>query len=97
MSPFNAWLINRGLPTLSLRMQKHQENALAVRRDLEESIKKKIREALLTMHLDPRGEEVLKKFGAQKFIETRDQDYLPVFEYARKANINLATYDYRNE
>jgi cystathionine beta-lyase/cystathionine gamma-synthase len=36
MSPFNAWLINRGLATLSLRMRKHQENALAVARFLEE-------------------------------------------------------------
>lgn len=35
LSPFNAWLLNRGLPTLSLRMQKHQENALAVARFLE--------------------------------------------------------------
>ena len=73
------------------------ENGLAVRGDLEESIKKKIREALLTMHLDPRGAEVLKKFGAQRFIETHDHDYLPVRQYARKADLNLATYDYRNE
>ncbi|MGB6836499.1 MAG: PLP-dependent aspartate aminotransferase family protein [Dehalococcoidia bacterium] len=36
MSPFNAWLINRGLATLSLRIQKHQESALAVARFLEE-------------------------------------------------------------
>jgi cystathionine beta-lyase/cystathionine gamma-synthase len=35
LSPFNAWLINRGLATLSLRMQRHQENALAVARFLE--------------------------------------------------------------
>jgi cystathionine beta-lyase/cystathionine gamma-synthase len=35
MSPFNAWLINRGLATLSIRMQKHQENAMAVARFLE--------------------------------------------------------------
>jgi cystathionine beta-lyase/cystathionine gamma-synthase len=35
MSPFNAWLLNRGLPTLSLRMQKHQENGLAVAHFLE--------------------------------------------------------------
>jgi len=35
LSPFNAWLINRGLATLSLRMQKHQESALAVARFLE--------------------------------------------------------------
>jgi cystathionine beta-lyase/cystathionine gamma-synthase len=36
MSPMNAWLINRGLATLSLRMRKHQENALAVARYLEQ-------------------------------------------------------------
>jgi len=36
MSPFNAWLINRGLATLSLRMQKHQESALTVARFLEQ-------------------------------------------------------------
>ena len=36
MSPMNAWLINRGLATLSLRMRKHQENALAVARFLEQ-------------------------------------------------------------
>ncbi len=35
MSPFNAWLINRGLATLSLRMRQHQDSALAVARFLE--------------------------------------------------------------
>ena len=30
ISPFNAWLINRGLATLPLRMQAHEANALAV-------------------------------------------------------------------
>jgi cystathionine beta-lyase/cystathionine gamma-synthase len=30
MSPFNAWLINRGLSTLPLRMRAHQEGAMAV-------------------------------------------------------------------
>jgi cystathionine beta-lyase/cystathionine gamma-synthase len=35
MSPFNAWLINRGLATLSLRMRRHQDSALAVAQFLE--------------------------------------------------------------
>jgi methionine-gamma-lyase len=35
LSPFNAWLINRGLATLSLRMHRHGESALAVARFLE--------------------------------------------------------------
>lgn len=29
-SPFDAWLITRGLKTLELRMQKHEENAMAI-------------------------------------------------------------------
>lgn len=35
LSPFNAWLILRGLATLPLRMRAHEENALAVARFLE--------------------------------------------------------------
>jgi methionine-gamma-lyase len=35
MSPFNAWLILRGLATLPLRMQKHCQNAFQVARFLE--------------------------------------------------------------
>ena len=35
MSPFNAWLIMRGLMTLPLRMERHCQNALAVARFLE--------------------------------------------------------------
>ncbi|MFZ5558042.1 MAG: O-succinylhomoserine sulfhydrylase [Pseudomonadota bacterium] len=35
MSPFNAWVILKGLETLRLRMRAHSENALAVARWLE--------------------------------------------------------------
>jgi len=34
-SPFDAWLINRGVKTLAVRMEKHQENAMAVAKFLE--------------------------------------------------------------
>jgi cystathionine beta-lyase/cystathionine gamma-synthase len=36
MSPFNAWLIARGIVTLPLRMERHSRNALRVARFLEE-------------------------------------------------------------
>ncbi len=36
ISPFNAWLIMRGMATLPLRMRCHQENALALARFLED-------------------------------------------------------------
>jgi cystathionine beta-lyase/cystathionine gamma-synthase len=35
ISPFNAWLIMRGMATLPLRMRCHQENALAIAQFLE--------------------------------------------------------------
>jgi len=35
ISPFNAWLIMRGMATLPLRMRAHQENALAAAKYLE--------------------------------------------------------------
>jgi cystathionine beta-lyase/cystathionine gamma-synthase len=34
-SPFDAWLLNRGVKTLSLRMERHQENAMAIAHFLE--------------------------------------------------------------
>ncbi|MFQ5968360.1 MAG: trans-sulfuration enzyme family protein [Acidimicrobiia bacterium] len=37
LSPFNAWLIMRGMATLPLRMEAHQSNALEVARYLETS------------------------------------------------------------
>ena len=73
------------------------ENGLAVRKDLDDAIKKKLKEALLGMNTDTEGITVLKEFGARQFIETTDKDYLPVYEYARVSNLNLATYDYLNE
>lgn len=36
MSPFNAWLLLRGIKTLGLRMKKHSENAMAVANFLEQ-------------------------------------------------------------
>ena len=41
ISPFNAWLINRGLATLPIRMQLHQTNAIHVAKFLEEHTKVK--------------------------------------------------------
>jgi cystathionine gamma-lyase len=34
-SPFDAWLANRGLKTLALRMRQHEKNAMAIARALE--------------------------------------------------------------
>ena len=73
------------------------ENGLAVRKDLDNSLKIKLKEVLLNMHNDPAGKNILSKFGARRFIETTDKDYGPVFTYAREIGLNLSVYDYINE
>lgn len=73
------------------------ENGLGVRKDLDAETKRKLRNALLSMHDDPGGAEILGTFGARRFIETTDRDYEPVYSYARQVGLDLATYDYRNE
>ncbi len=73
------------------------ENALAVRPDLGDGLAGKIKDALLAMDRDPEGREILKKFGARRFVETRDKDYDPVHRYAKQAGIDIATYEYQND
>jgi phosphonate transport system substrate-binding protein len=73
------------------------ENALAVRKDLDSSLKTALRAALVTMADDPEGAAVLKTFGARRFIRTEDADYRPVYEYARQIKLDLASYQYQNE
>lgn len=68
------------------------ENALAVRKDLDHALKVRIKQVLLTMHTDPDGINVLKKFGARGFIETTDRDYINVLQYIQQIGLDLSTY-----
>jgi phosphonate transport system substrate-binding protein len=70
------------------------ENGLALRKDIDESLRIRMRDALMNMHLDPEGKKVLEQFGAQKFIEAANADYDVVVKYAEEIHLNLATYDY---
>ncbi|MBI5407739.1 MAG: phosphate/phosphite/phosphonate ABC transporter substrate-binding protein [Nitrospirae bacterium] len=72
-------------------------NALGLRRDLPPAIKKELKRALVEMDKDPEGVEILKEFGAIKFIETVERDYDPVFDIAQRAGIDLRNYRYANE
>jgi phosphonate transport system substrate-binding protein len=72
-------------------------NALAVRKDLDLSVKNQLKNALLNMHNDTDGRNVLKVFGAQKFIGTGNDDYSNVYKYLKQANLDLTFYDYSNE
>jgi phosphonate transport system substrate-binding protein len=72
-------------------------NGLAVRKDLDASLKALLKKLLLNIHNDPKGQNVLEKLNARKFIETRDQDYKGVYDYIKTIDLDLATYDYMNE
>ena len=73
------------------------ENALALRKDIEDSVKGKLLDALIAMHSDPEGAKVLKAFGARRFIGTTDADYAPVMTYARELGIDLANFKFPAE
>ncbi len=68
------------------------ENSLAVRKDLDASMKNRLKTALLNMHEDPEGAGALKDLGAQKFIEATDSDFKPVYDYARTLGLDLLTW-----
>ena len=71
-------------------------NGLGVRPDLDADIKRRLKEALISMHKDPTGRKVLSDFGALEFIETSFQDYVPVLDMAEKASIDLRDWPLRD-
>jgi phosphonate transport system substrate-binding protein len=73
------------------------ENGLALRKSLDDAVKRRISETLISMHDDPEGARVLKAFGARRFIKTTDADYEPVLAYTKELGIDLATYRFSNE
>jgi len=73
------------------------ENALALRKDIEESVKRRLVDALIGMHADPEGAKVLEAFGARRFIGTTDADYAPVMTYTRELGIDLANFGFPAE
>jgi len=73
------------------------ENGLALDDRIGESLRAKFKSVLVSMSGDPEGARVLRTFGALEFIETTNEDYEPVFRYAREIGLDLATYDYIND
>lgn len=72
-------------------------NTLAVRHDLDPTLKSIITSSLLAMDQNGEGRRALAQFGVHRFIPTAVRDYAPVVEYAERIGLNLATYDYIND
>ncbi|MDA8422026.1 MAG: phosphate/phosphite/phosphonate ABC transporter substrate-binding protein [Nitrospiraceae bacterium] len=70
------------------------ENGLCVRKDLDDALKQKLKQALLEMDGETEGKDVLRKFGAIRFVATRAEDYQPVFQLVKEAGIVIKPYEY---
>lgn len=88
--------VDRELVILA-RSSEVPSNGLCVRKDLDATVRAAMKDALLTLHNDPEGRQVLEQFGALRFIETSPKDYQPVIDMAKKAGIDMRRYRYRNE
>ena len=71
------------------------DNTLAVRKGLDPAIREKLKKTLLAMHSTPDGAAVLAKFGATRFIVTRDDEFRPIYNMVRHMKIDLKSYSYR--
>ena len=67
-------------------------NGLAVRADIPEKLRKRLKNLLLNMDSTEKGKSVLKEFGAISFVETKNSDYNPVREMIAPLNIDLKTH-----
>lgn len=87
--------IDRDLQVLA-RSEEFPSNGLALRKDLDPALVARLKTILLHLHENPQGLKVLAALRARRFIETRVEDYKPVFDAARQAGIDVSTYVFQN-
>lgn len=56
-----------------------------IHQDLPQTLRDAIRQAFLSMHTHPRGQEILSAGSIESFVSVRDSDYDPIREMTRKA------------
>jgi len=71
-------------------------NGLGIRSDLNESLKKQLKDLLLNLDKSEEGRSVLNKMGAVRFIPTSDEDYAPLYEMIDKLKLELDIFLDRN-
>ncbi len=81
--------------TIIARSSPFPGTILCLRGDMPERIKERIGEILFGMEKDSGGREVLKKYGALRFVATGKDVFLPILEIAKKAGINIKTFRYK--
>jgi methionine-gamma-lyase len=78
ISPFNAWLIIRGLATLPLRMRVHQDNAIKIAQYLEQHprIKRVIYPGLSSHPQYELAKRQMKNFSGMLTFQIKDSRYI---------------------
>jgi len=70
------------------------DNTFSVRKDLPDDFKLKLKNILLSMHKDSKGQEVLKLFSAMQFTTAEADDFEPVYRMTRQVGIDLKKFKY---
>ena len=70
-------------------------NGLAVSNSLNPAIKLRLKNILLRLHENEEGQQVLKNFGALRFIKTTDEDYRVLYTMVNALHIDLQEYPYK--
>ena len=71
-------------------------NGIAVRKNLNPSLTLRLKTLFLGLHKTEEGREVLRLFGAKKFIETTNADYRSLYNMVHELKIDLGTYPYKD-
>lgn len=69
--------------------QQFPEKSFVVRKDLDPSLINKMKQVLLTMNDDPKGQKVLEGLGADRYIESQSSDWVGVEEMVQFTGVSL--------
>lgn len=67
-------------------------NGLVVKKNIPLKLRESLKNTLINLHKTEEGRQVLKHFGAKKFIETRDEDYKPLYQMIEELHIDLKSF-----
>jgi phosphonate transport system substrate-binding protein len=82
--------------TIIARSKPVPSNGLCVSRTVNKATIAKLQSALISLDKTARGRNVLKKMRALKFVETRADDYAPVFNLIKEAGMPMELFLKKN-
>ncbi len=96
--PENALVIRRDIDFVCFNC--HQPTAgkggekLQLEKNYSVNLRNRLKEILLTLSKSPEGREILRNFGADRFVETTHDDYRELYRMIEDLGIDLRGYPY---